>query len=74
MAEDYCERCPCECLGCPSLKQQIVNLKCCGNCKLHLESCPKEWNPSDENTELIPSCGYCDQWQSDNLTRKERVV
>ena len=40
--------------------EQGENLKCCGNCKL------------DKN--CIIWATYCDKWQSDNLTRKERVV
>lgn len=37
------------------------DLKCCGNCKLYLE--------------CFQSCYYriCDNWQSDGLTRAERM-
>jgi hypothetical protein len=46
------------------------NLRCCGNCEIFFtENCPHNGG--------IDGCSvdsYCDKWQSDNLTRKEREI
>jgi len=46
-----------------SLKEEIENLKCCGNCN------PLECNWKTSGSE---ESHYCDKWQSDGLKRKER--
>lgn len=53
------------------MEQGVENWKCCGNCfKYGNNECPRMING------LIPrtysSFAYCNQWQSDKLTRKER--
>lgn len=63
------ERCPedevhCSCV--PILRTEIENLKCCGNCKHYTPrgDCRSkhEYRPGQ----------YCDFWQPDGLTRKDR--
>lgn len=48
---------------------QIDNLKCCGNCKAccvdDIDICPFPFGDS---------CSYCDKWQSDGMTRKDRMI
>ena len=42
---------------------QANDLKCCGNCKLYYPECDYRG---------VLGYYYCDKWQSDGLTRKER--
>lgn len=44
--------------------EQIDDLKCCGNCE-STEGC--------EFSTVFQS-KYCDKWQSDGMTRKERMI
>lgn len=57
-----------------SLKQQIENMKCCGNCEFR--SCAVDSERSIEtctNGFIKGSLFVCQgDWQSDNLTREER--
>ena len=56
------------------MELNIENLKCCGNCN-HRES----QNIEGENIEscyknkLIPSCGFCDNWEFDDIDNKNRM-
>ena len=42
---------------------QALRLRCCGNCKLYYPECDYRG---------VLGYYYCDKWQSDGLTRKER--
>ena len=46
-----------------ALKQQIENLKCCGNCKKYVEN---------RNCYNMRPGSYCPGWLPDGLTRKDR--
>ena len=46
-----------------ALKQQIENLKCCGNCKKYVEN---------RNCYNMRPGSYCGGWLPDGLTRKDR--
>ena len=52
------------------LVDEIENSKCCGNCKQHENG----WQgiTCNLNGYIQDAEHYCDQWQSDNMTRKER--
>lgn len=45
------------------LRREVEGLKCCGNCKLYYPECDYRG---------VLGYYYCDKWQSDGLTRKER--
>jgi predicted nucleotidyltransferase len=50
-------------------EEQVERLKCCGNCKfIDGIYC----NQDDRGQVFIHNYQYCSNWQSDNLTRKER--
>lgn len=45
------------------LEELVENLKCCGNCKSTIITCPSH---------RLNHFSYCPNWQSDKLTRKDR--
>jgi hypothetical protein len=50
-------------------EKENENLRCCGNCKfIDGIYC----NQDDRGQVFIHNYQYCSNWQSDNLTRKER--
>lgn len=54
------------------LEKEVENLKCCGNCcNYHFEKESHCYVNGNYDYDKSPS-DYCDNWQSDNLTRKER--
>jgi hypothetical protein len=51
------------------LQEQVERLRCCGNCKfIDGIYC----NQDDKGQLVVNNWHYCDNWQSDNLTQKER--
>ena len=51
------------------LEAEVERLKCCGNCKfIDGIYC----NQDDKGQLVVNNWHYCDNWQSDNLTQKER--
>lgn len=50
--------------------RQIENMKCCGNCK-HIFYAESQFCNVNELWEISGS-GLCDEWEHDNLTRKQR--
>jgi len=55
-----------------ALKQQIENLKCCGNCK-HIAYDEQTGELSCENDHYpFRVTGRCDNWTFDGKTREER--
>ena len=44
------------------------NLRCCGNCKATNKECPNG-REFEYNKQY-----YCDKWQSDGMTRKDRTI
>ncbi len=56
-----------------TLKQQVEDLKCCGNCKLFLRgNCPQKEQVDEFQTEFPEPNSVCDSWISDGKTREER--
>lgn len=57
------------------LQQQIEDMKCCGNCKNYIKHDDMPRCYVDGNYDYCKkSDNVCPKWQSDNLTRKERMV
>jgi len=58
-------------------KKLIDDYKCCGNCK-HNQSIPDGLWGREEDCNIginsIDSCAYCDNWEYDGLTRKDRQI
>ena len=56
-----------------ALKQQVEDLKCCGNCKLFLrESCPPKEQVDEFQTEFPEPNSVCIAWSSDGKTMEGR--
>ena len=58
------------------LKLSLENhsLKCCGNCKWRRFTLMGDYCHEYCSVEVLESSGYCPQWQSDGMTRKERAA
>ena len=56
-----------------SLKQQVEDMKCCGNCKSFLrENCPKKEQIDEFQTEFPEPNSVCDSWAFNGKKRGEK--
>lgn len=56
-----------------TLKQQVEDMKCCGNCKSFLrENCPKKEQIDEFQTEFPEPNSVCIAWSSDGKTMEGR--
>jgi hypothetical protein len=54
------------------LEKENESLRCCGNCGLSRYDNDYGLSCSYNFKKVKPNDRYCDNWQSDNLTQKER--
>ena len=54
------------------LLRRFEAMKCCGNCQWSISRNCKDWQRYRDCGSYPALDSYCDQWQSDGLTREER--
>jgi len=54
------------------LEKQVADMKCCGNCNNYFHSTVDAYYCCKNYLKHPRPNHYCDNWQSDNITREER--